>query len=149
MNSNEKRSFWLNVLVMKLKLKLIYWYVTCVVINVDKKDISFLFYHLSKCKELSCCVLLIKETLCILDKYTTRKYYDSWSKVDLPHSWTWHRSISKFDWCSSEDNRGTYLLHHKFDRNCGLVNHLSSLTMSCRLLHSPLCCKTLDKYWRY
>lgn len=57
MNSNEKRSFWLNVLVLKLKLKLEYWYVTCVVINVDKKDILFLFYHLSKCKELSCCVL--------------------------------------------------------------------------------------------
>lgn len=53
MNSNEKRSFWLNVLVLKLKLKLEYWYVTCVVINVDKKDILFLFYHLSKCKELS------------------------------------------------------------------------------------------------
>lgn len=63
MNSNEKRSFWLNVLVLKLKLKLEYWFVTCVVINVDKKDILFLFYHLSKCKELSCCVLLIKRNV--------------------------------------------------------------------------------------
>lgn len=63
MNSNEKRSFWLNVLVLKLKLKLEYWYVTCVVINVDKKDILFLFYHLSTCKELSCCVLLIKRNV--------------------------------------------------------------------------------------
>lgn len=140
MNSNEKWSFWLNVLVLKLKLKLKYWYVTCVVINVDKKRILFLFYHLYKCKKLSGCVLLIKRNVMHFRRINNQKILWFMIKSRLTTFWDW-AAFCVFVW--------TDVAVRIIDRDCGLGNHLSSLTISCRLLHSSLCCKTLDKYWRH
>lgn len=89
MNSNEKWSFWLNVLVLKLKLKLKYWFVTCVVINVDKKRILFLFYHLYKCKNLSCCVLLIKRNVMHFIQINNQKILWFMIKSRFTAFWDW------------------------------------------------------------
>lgn len=89
MNSNEKWSFWLNVLVLKLKLKLKYWYVTCVVINVDKKSILFPFYHLYKCKKLSCCVLLIKRNVMHFRRINNQKILWFMIKSRFTAFWDW------------------------------------------------------------
>lgn len=116
-----------------------------------QKSIWFLFYHLYKCKKLSCCVLLIKRNVMHFRQINNQKilWFMIKSRLTAFSDWAAFHVIVWTNWCSSEDNRGTYLLLHNFDRNCDLGNHLSSLTISCRLLHSPLCCKTLDKYWRY
>lgn len=115
-----------------------------------QESILFLFYHLYKCKKLSCCVLLIKRNVIHFRRINNQKILWFMIKRRFTAFWDW----AAFHVIVWTDVAVRIIAVHISSSIISteivvLGNHLSSLTISCRLFHSSLCCKTLDKYWRY